>query len=106
MTGKERLDLAAVCAALADELDEVSVTTDGATTVYARDGAEFARVTGASLSVRLPVEIAAAALRTPDTTPDPTDRGWLTFSPTRDATDVRDRARAWFHTAWRHANDH
>jgi hypothetical protein len=55
--------------------------------------------------VRLPTEIAAAALRTPDTAPDPDDRGWVRFSPTTAEGHVTDRAAAWFRTAWRHAAD-
>ena len=99
-------DLVGLCAELADELDEVTSTVDGDATAYARGSAVFARVSGSTLAVRLPVDIAEAALRTPDTAPDPDDRGWLRFTPGSDERHVTDRATAWFRTAWRHAADH
>lgn len=98
-------DLAGLCADMADELDEVSGSAEGDGMAYARGSAVFARVSRATLQVRLPVDIAEAALRTPDTTLDPDDRGWLRFNPGADAQHVTDRATAWFQTAWRHAAD-
>ena len=76
MTNDRAPDLAGLCAEVADELDEVTSTSEGGGTTYARGGAIFARVAGGKLDVRLPAEIARAALRTPDTGPDPDDRGW------------------------------
>jgi len=58
------------------------------------------------MQVRLPTDIAEAALRTPDTMLDPDDRGWLRFTPRDVERHVIDRATAWFQTAWRHAPDH
>ena len=98
-------DLAGLCADLATELDEVTSSTDGGVVGYARGGADFARLDGAVLRVRLPVDIAEAALNTPDTALDPDDRGWLVFSPTDDERHVADRASAWFRIAWKHAGD-
>ena len=98
-------DLAQLCARLADESEEVASSTDGAATGYARSGAEFARVEGATMRVRLPVDIAEAALNTPDTRLDPDDRGWLVFTPATDERHVTDRATAWFRLAWKHAAD-
>lgn len=98
-------DLAGLCAELAPELDEVTSTAEAGTTAYARGGAVFARVDGATLQVRLPADIAEAALRTPDTALDPDDRGWVRFTPREDEQHVTDRAVAWFQTAWRHAAD-
>ena len=99
-------DLVHLCSELAADLDELSTTTEGETVAYARGGVVFARVAGGRLDVRLPAEIARAALRTPDTAPDPDDRGWVRFAPGGAEQDEVDRAAAWFHTAWRHALDH
>lgn len=106
MTNDKPPDLAGLCSDVADELDEVTSRSEGGGTTYARGGAVFARVVGGRLDVRLPAEIARAALRTPDTEPDPDDRGWVRFRPSGRERDETDRATAWFHTAWRHALDH
>ena len=104
MTNDGAPDLTGLCAELADELDEVSSSADGDVVAYARGGAVFARVSGPTFEVRLPADIAEAALRTPDTALDPDDRGWLRFTP-KDERHAIDRAAAWFQTAWRHAAD-
>jgi hypothetical protein len=106
MTGDTKPDLVALCAACAAELEDATGLADGAAAVYTREGVEFARVEGATLRVRLPVDIAEAALNTPATKLDPDDRGWLMFSPSSDERHVIDRATAWFRLAWKHANDH
>jgi hypothetical protein len=95
-------DLAGLCADVADELDEVSRSPDGEATLYARGSAEFARVTHAALEVRLPGDIADAALRTTDTSAGD-QPGWIRFAPVNGERHVIDRASAWFQTAWRHA---
>ena len=105
MTNDGAPDLAGLCSGIADELDEVAVSSEAGAVTYARAGAVFARVSGSTLQVRLPVDIAEAALRTPDTTLDPEERGWLAFAPGPQAQHVDDRATAWFQTAWRHAAD-
>jgi hypothetical protein len=105
MTNDGAPDFTGLCGELADELDEVVVSADGADVAYTRGGAVFARASDQMLQVRLPVDIAEAALRTPDTSLDPDDRGWLRFSPGADAQHVADRTTAWFQTAWRHAAD-
>jgi hypothetical protein len=105
MTTDGAPDLAGLCVELADELDEVSSSADGGVTAYARGGAVFARVSGLTMEIRLPADIADAALRTPDTVVDPDDRGWVRFTPADDERHVIDRATAWFQTAWRHAAD-
>jgi len=98
-------DLASLCAEVAAEMDEITSTVDDGVMSYARGSAVFARVSGARLEVRLPTDIAEAALRTPDTALDPDDRGWLHFTPTDAERHVTDRAAAWFEIAWRHAKD-
>jgi hypothetical protein len=98
-------DLAGLCADCAAELDDAAGSSDGSVTVYAREGIEFARVRGGILRLRLPVDIAEAALNTPDTSLAPEDRGWLMFAPATAEPHVIDRAKAWFHIAWKHATD-
>ena len=105
MNDDARPDLAGLCADLAVELDEVSSTVGGETVTYARSDLVFARVDRGALQLRLPVDIAEAALNTPDTALDPNDRGWLRFSPSDAEPHVFDRAEAWFRIAWRHALD-
>lgn len=102
MTNDGAPDLAGLCAQLADESDEVSSSADGDATAYSRGGVAFARVAGSRLEVRLPGDIAEAALRTPDTA-RADERGWITFTPADAERHVTDRAEAWFYTAWRHA---
>lgn len=105
MTNDGAPDLAGLCSGIAEESGDVALSSEGDDVAYARAGALFARVSGSTLQVRLPVDIAEAALRTPDTTLDPDDRGWVVFAPGPDAQHVADRATAWFQTAWRHAAD-
>jgi len=105
MTDNAAPDLAGLCADVAAELEEVTSSADGGVTSYARGTAVFARVTDARLEVRLPADIAEAALRTPDTVLDPEDRGWVRFTPPDSERHVTDRASAWFEIAWRHAID-
>jgi hypothetical protein len=102
MTKDTAPDLASLCADVADELDEVAVSGDGDSVAYSRGGILFARVTESVLEVRLPLDIADAALRTTDTAAGP-EAAWIRFAPTNGERHVIDRAIAWFQTAWRHA---
>jgi hypothetical protein len=102
MTNDVAPDLAGLCADIAEELDEVSHSADGDEVAYSRAGAVFARVLGSRLDVRLPADIAEAALRTTDTDAG-AGPGWVRFAPTSSERHVLDRAAAWFQTAWRHA---
>ncbi len=102
MTNDAVPDLAGLCADLAEELDEVVGSADGDSVAYARGGSVFARVTGSALEVRLPADIAEAAMRTADTAAGG-EPGWIRFTPTDSERYVIDRAAAWFETAARHA---
>lgn len=88
---------------LAAESDDVSSSGDEGIVSYRRGAVLFARVSADALDVRLPADIADAALRTPDTAAIPGDVGWLRFSPRGRERHVVDRATAWFQMAWRHA---
>jgi hypothetical protein len=93
-------DLMVLLAELAAELDEVTSSGDGGIVTYQVAGAVFARVSADALEVRLPEDIAEAALRTTALAGAP---GWLRFVPRGRERHVTDRASAWFQTAWRHA---
>jgi hypothetical protein len=96
-------DLMVLSADLAAELGDVSSSGDGGVVSYQRTGTIFARVSADTLEVRLPADIADAALRTPDTSPIPGDTSWVRFTPRGRERHVTDRAAAWFEMAWRHA---
>ncbi len=94
-----------LAAELATELGEVSATGDGGVVAYQRGGVVFARVSADALEVRLPGDIAEAAVGTTDTAMVPGETGWIRFAPKGRERHVIDRASAWFQTAWRHAGE-
>jgi hypothetical protein len=96
-------DLMVLCAELAAELGGATVSGDGGVVSYQRGDAVFARVSSDALEVRLPADIAEAAVRTPDTVVVAGETGWIRFTPQGRERHVIDRASAWFQTAWRHA---
>ncbi len=105
MTDGEALgpDLMVLAADLAAELDDASGDGHEGVVTYRRGDTVFARASADSLEVRLPADIADAALRTPDTAALPDGAGWLRFAPVGRERHVVDRATAWFQIAWRHA---
>jgi hypothetical protein len=103
MTAPQNPALDDLASGLAEELGDVSTTPDDDATSYTRAEVTFARVSPRVLEVRLPDDIAEAALRTPDTKSLPDQSGWIRFAPDADERHVVDRAEAWFVTAWRHA---
>ena len=64
----------------------------------------FAAFAGGIAEFRLGDAISAAALRTPDTKASARGAGWVRFAPRRLDAHARDRAIAWFESAWRHAD--
>jgi hypothetical protein len=98
MTLRELLDAAAL------GLDDISATTDdvGAMT-WSRRGRPFAAVSadGSVASFGLEPAVAAAAVRTPDTTDSPRAVGWVDFAPAELDDHAADRAEAWFESAHR-----
>jgi hypothetical protein len=98
-------DLMVLVADLAAEAEGVSSSGDKGIVSYRRGAVLFARVSADALEVRLPADIADAALRTPDTTALAGAPGWLRFSPRGRERHVTDRASAWFQMAWRHASE-
>ena len=98
MTLRELLEAAAL------GLDDVSVATDevGAVT-WSRRGRAFAALSadGSIASFGLDPAVAAAAIRTPDTTDSPRGSGWVDFVPDELDDHAADRAEAWFESAHR-----
>ena len=74
---------------------------------YVRADRLFAVVeaNGGGVSFRLAPAVAEAAIRTPDTTPSPRGRGWVTLKPAVPEGHAADRGTAWFESAWRAAAD-
>lgn len=70
---------------------------------YLRDGRAFAAIDTDAAEVRLDPEIAEAVLRTPSTAASPRGPGWVRFAPPEFDQHARDRAEAWFLSAWRAA---
>jgi hypothetical protein len=68
------------------------------------DGFVFAAFAGGVAEFRLGETVSAAALRTPDTKVSARGAGWVRFAPRRLDAHARDRAIAWFESAWRHAD--
>ncbi len=64
-------------------------------------GRSFARLAEDAASFRLDPSIAAAALRTPDTSASPLGPEWVEFRPTELDRFALDRAMAWLESAWR-----
>lgn len=85
-------------------LDGISTTTDevGAIT-WSRRGRAFAALSaeGSVASFGLDPAVAAAAIRTPDTTDSPRGAGWVDFAPDELDDHAEDRAEAWFESAHR-----
>jgi hypothetical protein len=67
-------------------------------------GRLFAAVAGGTAEFRLDPAVAAAALRTPDTSPSARGRDWVAFAPSELDRHAIDRATAWLASAWRRAD--
>jgi hypothetical protein len=101
--GISDLTLAEVLAEAAEGLTGVSVDTSGAITTWAAGPSVFATLEGDRAEFRLDPQIAAAALRTPDTGPSPRGGDWIVFAPAGLDDHAVDRVEAWFLSAHRRA---
>lgn len=97
------MTLSDVLEAAAAELPDVGREVASGGIVWARGGQPFAVLTegGSSAEFQLDVKVAAAAVRTPDTTPSARGPGWVRFSPPALDPHAVDRATAWFSSAHR-----
>jgi hypothetical protein len=90
---------------LASELDGVQRRTAGASVEFVRGAALFAVQSGSRLDFRLRAEIAAAGLRTPETSKSTRGADWITLDTTTVDVFTVDRVTAWFEMAWRIAGE-
>jgi hypothetical protein len=98
-------DLAGLFDALARELGDVEPADAQGVTEYRRRGTTFAAVKGdgSGVELRLHPEVAEAARRTPATVSSGRGPEWIVFTPGALEGHDRDRAEAWFRSAWREA---
>lgn len=85
------------------EFEEIEATTTPGGFEWRRGGELFALLDDDAATYRLAPLVAAAALRTPGTSPSPRGPGWITFRPAPVDGHALDRAIAWLASAWRHA---
>jgi hypothetical protein len=78
--------------------------TGGDAVEWSIGGRVFAAATSDRATFRLAPEVAAAALRTPDTMASDRGRDWVAFAPAEVDQYAIDRATAWLASAWRRAD--
>jgi hypothetical protein len=103
--GARHANLAGLLGAIARELGDVEAHDAPGVTEYRRLGAAFAAAKddGSSVELRLHPEVAEAARRTPGTAASGRGPEWILFTPGALEGHDRDRAEAWFKSAWREA---
>jgi hypothetical protein len=97
------LRLADVLAEAEDGLVDVRVDVADGLTTWAAGPAVFAVLSGDRAEFRLGPQVAAAALRTPDTAVSVRGPDWVAFAPPILDDQAVDRAEAWFLSAHRRA---
>ena len=98
------LTLAALLADGAGLLEGTEVVSTGSGTDYYLEHVLFASLVGSGAEFRLRDEVGTVALRTPDVKASARGAGWVRFAPRRLDGHARDRALAWFESAWRRAD--
>lgn len=94
-------DAAELIAETADLEPPVEVVTEGARTEYRIGGRVFAVAEGRTFAADLGLEIATAALRTPDAAASPRGPGWVVLHPAAIDDHAADRVVSWFELARR-----
>jgi hypothetical protein len=94
-----------VLQAEAAELGAVEGPASGGGLEWRRGERIFAASSATAAEFRLAPVVAAAALRTPDTSGSSRGPDWVTFAPVELDEMALDRATAWFASAWRLAAD-
>lgn len=92
-------ELTALFDQLAADLDGVERRSVAGGVEYLRAGEPFA-ILGSAVEFRLRPDITSAALRTPDTAASSRGPEWIAFEPRVVDRFARDRATAWFTSAW------
>jgi hypothetical protein len=95
--------LAAVVAEIVAELPEARSASSAGVVTWSRGEQPFAALGGEGIDVRLDPPIAAAATRTPDTSPSSRGPDWVRFDPAALDGHAIDRVRAWLELAYRRA---
>lgn len=103
MTDGSSAALARLLESTAAELDGVERHERGAGLEWSTGAIVFAAVSGSRAEFRLGRQIAAAALRTPDTQNSARGSDWVVFAPAELDRHAIDRAEAWLASAWRRA---
>jgi hypothetical protein len=88
-----------------DALPDVRAATAGPTTSWARGHQVFAIFDGSGVELRLDIPIAAAAMKTPDTTVSTRGPEWVRFSPATLDGHAVDRLTSWFALGYRRAGE-
>lgn len=106
MTGTAGSDLTALLEDAAGDLEAVEQAADAATGAveWSIGGRLFATAVGGRAEFRLDPAVAAAALRTPDTSRSGRGGDWVAFTPAELDRHAIDRATAWLASAWRRAD--
>src|SRR5687768_14423936 len=93
-------------AEMAESLPDVNTAPGGgAGRTWSRGEVEFAVVGPLGIEVRLDRQIAAAAIRTPDTAVSPRGPDWVQFNPRELDPHALDRLRAWLELGHRRAGE-
>jgi hypothetical protein len=90
---------------LAADLPEVATAPGGAGRSWSRGPVEFAVVGPFGVEIRLDRQVAAAAIRTPDTTISARGPDWVRFNPRELDAHALDRLGAWLELAHRRAGE-
>ena len=98
--------LAGVLDAAAKDLEDAvrAKIPDGSGVEWSIGGVPFAALAKDRAEFRLDPAVAAAALRTPDTSPSARGHDWVAFAPADLDQHAIDRATAWLASAWRRAD--
>ena len=101
-----RSTLAGVLDEAGAHLEDVvrATTPDGSGVEWSIGGVPFAALANGRAEFRLDPAVAAAALRTPDTSPSARGHDWVAFTPADLDQHAIDRATAWLASAWRRAD--
>ncbi len=90
---------------LLEGLPDVTTSPGGAGRSWLRGAVEFAVAGPIGVEVRLDRQVAAAAIRTPDTAPSPRGPDWVRFNPRELDPHALDRLEAWLELAHRRAGE-
>jgi hypothetical protein len=101
--GQPPADLQSLFASLCESLGDVSRSLEDTTLEYLRKGMTFAVLDADAAELRLHLEVAEAARRTPSTGASSRGPEWVRFAPAQLDQHALDRAEAWFLSAWRAA---